>query len=223
MDKHQSSQLAGVVFKADRTTRATYLATVLRWQQSGDSTCSAGPVAQWIRHRPTEPGIVGSSPTGVTVGSSSSVMGNQLVAPSFARLQVFFSIPKRCKVAAKSLNKCLCDCCGAGRSDSRHYSPLDGVRGHNTGLAAGCFYSPQAPVGACGQASVFAAGGGCVQGRPHNACYIPCHRFTMAAIWRLHLLSWPRGPMDKASAHGAGDCRFESYRGHRWELQLCAG
>ena len=69
------------------------------------------------------------------------------------------------------------------------------------------------PVGACGQASVFAAGGGCVQGRPHNACYIPCHCFTIAAIWRLHLLSWPRGPMDKASAHGAGDCRFESYRG----------
>ena len=26
---------------------------------------SSGPVAQWIRHRPTEPGIVGSSPTGV--------------------------------------------------------------------------------------------------------------------------------------------------------------
>ena len=26
-----------------------------------------GPVAQWIRHRPTEPGIVGSSPTGVIV------------------------------------------------------------------------------------------------------------------------------------------------------------
>ena len=24
----------------------------------------------------------------------------------------------------------------------------------------------------------------------------------------------PRGPMDKASAHGAGECRFESYRGH---------
>ena len=29
-------------------------------------------------------------------------------------------------------------------------------------------------------------------------------------------LAWPRGPMDKASAYGAGDCRFESYRG-----QLC--
>ena len=25
-----------------------------------------GPVAQWIRHRPTEPGIAGSSPAGVT-------------------------------------------------------------------------------------------------------------------------------------------------------------
>ena len=24
----------------------------------------------------------------------------------------------------------------------------------------------------------------------------------------------PRGPMDKASAYGAGDCRFESCRGH---------
>ena len=24
----------------------------------------------------------------------------------------------------------------------------------------------------------------------------------------------PRGPMDKALAYGAGDCRFESYRGH---------
>ena len=24
----------------------------------------------------------------------------------------------------------------------------------------------------------------------------------------------PRGPMDKASAYGAGDCRFESYQGH---------
>ena len=25
--------------------------------------------------------------------------------------------------------------------------------------------------------------------------------------------SWPRGPMDKASAHGAGDCRLKSCRG----------
>ena len=28
------------------------------------------------------------------------------------------------------------------------------------------------------------------------------------------LLQRPRGPMDKASAYGAGDCRFESCRGH---------
>ena len=28
---------------------------------------SQGPVAQWIRHRPTEPGIAGSSPAGVIV------------------------------------------------------------------------------------------------------------------------------------------------------------
>ena len=26
--------------------------------------------------------------------------------------------------------------------------------------------------------------------------------------------NWPRGPMDKASAYGAGYCRFESCRGH---------
>ena len=38
--------------------------------------------------------------------------------------------------------------------------------------------------------------------------------------------TWPRGPMDKASAYGAGDCRFESCRGH-WSnegsgaLHLC--
>ena len=28
---------------------------------------TSGPVAQWIRHRPTEPGIAGSSPAGVIV------------------------------------------------------------------------------------------------------------------------------------------------------------
>ena len=34
---------------------------------SGICECmnSTGPVAQWIRHRPTEPGIAGSSPAGV--------------------------------------------------------------------------------------------------------------------------------------------------------------
>jgi hypothetical protein len=34
---------------------------------------------------------------------------------------------------------------------------------------------------------------------------------------------WPRGPIDKASAYGAGDCRFESCRGHFFKswLTLC--
>ena len=52
-----------------------------RWEQQNANTCcvhasrhvvythtkgpSIGPVAQWIRHRPTEPGIAGSSPAGV--------------------------------------------------------------------------------------------------------------------------------------------------------------
>ena len=30
---------------------------------------STGPVAQWIRHRPTEPGIAGSSPAGVILST----------------------------------------------------------------------------------------------------------------------------------------------------------
>ena len=33
----------------------------------------------------------------------------------------------------------------------------------------------------------------------------------------------PRGPMDKASAHGAGDCRLESYRGQLSCLASVAG
>ena len=34
-------------------------------------------------------------------------------------------------------------------------------------------------------------------------------------------INWPRGPMDKASTYGAGDCRFESYRGHRCGWPSC--
>ena len=34
---------------------------------------------------------------------------------------------------------------------------------------------------------------------------------------------WPRGPMDKASAYGAGDCRSESCRGHFGKfVRICA-
>ena len=40
--------------------------TSLRMLLCRQSRCiAAGPVAQWIRHRPTEPGIAGSSPVGV--------------------------------------------------------------------------------------------------------------------------------------------------------------
>ena len=51
----------------------------------------------------------------------------------------------------------------------------------------------------------------------------PCKRITRPRS-RGHARSfsmtiWPRGPMDKASAYGAGDCRFESCRGHC--LQIC--
>ena len=34
--------------------------------------------------------------------------------------------------------------------------------------------------------------------------------------------SRPRGPMDKASAYGAGDCRFESCRGHCLQIRKMA-
>ena len=37
---------------------------------------------------------------------------------------------------------------------------------------------------------------------------------TYFVVTTLHLSHWPRGPMDKASAYGAGDCRFESCRAH---------
>ena len=34
---------------------------------------------------------------------------------------------------------------------------------------------------------------------------------------------WPRGPMDKASAYRAGDCRLESCRGHFHACRLAVG
>ena len=40
-------------------------------------------------------------------------------------------------------------------------------------------------------------------------------RGRSACSWKVQKrIHWPRGPMDKASAYGAGDCRFESCRGH---------
>ena len=111
---------------------------------------STGPVAQWIRHRPTELGIVGSSPTGVI---------------------------------AKSVSRC----CSWSRS----------------------------------QLPTAAAGGWLL---PRSSERTDCRATTIVdssvanVFYSHHLTSRPRGPMDKASAHGAGDCRLESYRGH---CQVC--
>ena len=51
-------------------------------------------------------------------------------------------------------------------------------------------------------------------GRWFRPCLVTCQAICITLILSLCKLSWPRGPMDKASAYGAGDCRFESCRGH---------
>ena len=37
--------------------------------------------------------------------------------------------------------------------------------------------------------------------------------YSTCSVYWVGRINRPRGPMDKASAHGAGDCRFESCRG----------
>ena len=46
---------------------------------------------------------------------------------------------------------------------------------------------------------------------PHGRVCKQVEMHNATAVCRLHR---PRGPMDKASAYGVGDCRFESCRGH---------
>ena len=41
-----------------------------------------------------------------------------------------------------------------------------------------------------------------------------CKKYQTEYLADLDLVTRPRGPMDKASAYEAGDCRFESCRGH---------
>ena len=43
-------------------------------------TNASGPVAQWIRHRPTEPGIAGSSPAGVIFLALANAKATMVVA-----------------------------------------------------------------------------------------------------------------------------------------------
>ena len=62
--------LQNLVEPRPKTTRcvARPFAVLQAWQHICIRfRCATGPVAQWIRHRPTEPGIAGSSPAGVIV------------------------------------------------------------------------------------------------------------------------------------------------------------
>ena len=70
----------------------------------------------------------------------------------------------------------------------------------------------------------------CVAWRAHRrACVARAgtHIRVSSAVWIYTSRSYsacmhrPRGPMDKASAHGAGDCRFESCRGQLSSLDNC--
>ena len=54
-------------------------ATPLRAYCPISGTSIRGPVAQWIRHRPTEPGIAGSSPAGVMQLLRSCSCGGELM------------------------------------------------------------------------------------------------------------------------------------------------
>jgi hypothetical protein len=55
---------------------------------------SIGPVAQWIRHRPTEPGIAGSSPAGVNLLVDAKCQPLLAMSPCMARDRVQCSNPE---------------------------------------------------------------------------------------------------------------------------------
>ena len=133
-------------------------------------TATTGLAAQWIRHRPTEPGIAGSSPAEVNDRTCADVWWRVRTHPH---------------VCAANM--------GAAHAPGR-----------------------QAP-------SRVAA----MRVRPQRVAWCTCLRARVARVYTTpppsassKLLdcskcnSRPRGPMDKASAHGAGDCRFESGRSH---------
>ena len=53
---------------------------------------------------------------------------------------------------------------------------------------------------------------------PGVMCMLACMRTAYQTGDGVYYNQRPRGPMDKASAYGAGDCRFESCRGHFFNL-----
>ena len=65
---HQIKYLLLTSFIVSKSSRPGFvglrpLAGCTRSSSDGCRPMPSGPVAQWIRHRPTEPGIVGSGPT----------------------------------------------------------------------------------------------------------------------------------------------------------------
>ena len=63
-----------------------------------------GPVAQWIRHRPTEPGIAGSSPAGVIFAAAVNEkeiaeLKRNLSCVPFAYIAVYQYGPTRARTA----------------------------------------------------------------------------------------------------------------------------
>jgi hypothetical protein len=65
---------------------------------------ASGPVAQWIRHRPTEPGIAGSSPAGVIFAAAVNEkeiaeLKRNLSCVPFAYIAVYQYGPTRARTA----------------------------------------------------------------------------------------------------------------------------
>ena len=172
-------------------------------------------MAQWIRHRPTEPGIVGSSPTGVmhtcdTVVSFSVSSQNQITSVDVSG--IFSSVVcnhqwLNFKRTLSKLSPSTPQHGGWPASSAASSTQVD----HYQCVGILKPLSPW-PSGPMDKASALGAG----EYRFESCCSVVestqvSHFCLRNPGTRTH---WPRGPMDKASAYGAGDCRFESYRGH---------
>ena len=104
---------------------------------------------------------------------------------------------------------------GAGDTRNHPRHPLTPPRRATTAMTiTAC--SPPAPRQSPPEHRHPCEGGALGQQSPdptaHNEA--PAWGCRTVRIQGLPDITWPRGPMDKASAYGAGDCRFESCRGH---------
>ena len=172
-------------------------------------------MAQWIRHRPTELGIVGSSPTGVmhtcdTVVSFSVSSQNQITSVDVSG--IFSSVVcnhqwLNFKRTLSKLSPSTPQHGGWPASSAASSTQVD----HYQCVGILKPLSPW-PSGPMDKASALGAG----EYRFESCCSVVestqvSHFCVRNPGTRTH---WPRGPMDKASAYGAGDCRFESCQGH---------